>query len=117
MQRVLSDFSTMHLCDGRRGLKPSYSHLHVNLSFFFLQENSQSISLVGETLETLLRFLSWIPLGYVFETKLISTLVYKVNLSMSLMVSMICHEVSLWYAVSQCASIQECHTQVPHRDW
>ena len=30
-------------------------------------------------LQTLLRFLNWIPLGYIFETQLISTLVYKVT--------------------------------------
>ncbi|KAG7260826.1 hypothetical protein CRUP_011793 [Coryphaenoides rupestris] len=39
--------------------------------------NSQNAPLVHATLETLLRFLNWIPLGYIFETKLISTLVYK----------------------------------------
>lgn len=43
------------------------------------QENSQNAPLVHATLETLLRFLNWIPLGYIFETKLISTLVYKVK--------------------------------------
>ena len=43
------------------------------------QENSQNAPLVHATLETLLRFLNWIPLGYIFETKLISTLVYKVG--------------------------------------
>jgi exportin-1 len=43
----------------------------------YVMENSTSYPLVGTTLETLLRFLNWIPLGYVFETKLISTLVYK----------------------------------------
>lgn len=43
-----------------------------------LQENSQNAPLVHATLETLLRFLNWIPLGYIFETKLISTLIYKV---------------------------------------
>jgi exportin-1 len=32
---------------------------------------------VGSTLETLLRFLSWVPLGYIFETKLIATLIFK----------------------------------------
>lgn len=31
-------------------------------------------SLISRTLETLLRFLSWIPLGYVFETAIIDTL-------------------------------------------
>ncbi|XP_035225153.1 exportin-1-like, partial [Stegodyphus dumicola] len=43
----------------------------------FVMENSQNALLVHATLETLLRFLNWIPLGYIFETKLISTLVYK----------------------------------------
>jgi exportin-1 len=43
----------------------------------FVLENSQSASLVESTLETLLRFLNWIPLGYIFETKLISTLIFK----------------------------------------
>lgn len=47
------------------------------------QENSQNAPLVHATLETLLRFLNWIPLGYIFETKLISTLVYKVTKLMS----------------------------------
>uniref|UniRef100_A0A6Q2YBL1 Exportin-1 n=1 Tax=Esox lucius TaxID=8010 RepID=A0A6Q2YBL1_ESOLU len=42
-----------------------------------VEENSQNAPLVHATLETLLRFLNWIPLGYIFETKLISTLVYK----------------------------------------
>ncbi|XP_064490113.1 exportin-1-like [Ornithodoros turicata] len=43
----------------------------------FVMENSQNALLVHATLETLLRFLNWIPLGYIFETKLISTLVFK----------------------------------------
>ncbi|KAK7834520.1 hypothetical protein U0070_017706 [Myodes glareolus] len=43
----------------------------------FVMENSQNAPLVHATLETLLRFLNWIPLGYIFETKLISTLIYK----------------------------------------
>lgn len=43
----------------------------------FVMDNSQKAPLVGVTIETLLRFLNWIPLGYIFETKLISTLVYK----------------------------------------
>lgn len=45
----------------------------------FVLDNSQNVQLVAVTLETLLRFLNWIPLGYIFETKLISTLVFKVN--------------------------------------
>lgn len=43
----------------------------------FVMENSQNASLVEATLDTLLRFLNWIPLGYVFETKLINTLICK----------------------------------------
>lgn len=43
----------------------------------FVLENSQNAPLVGATLETLLRFLNWIPLGYIFETKLINTLIFK----------------------------------------
>ncbi|OXB51996.1 hypothetical protein ASZ78_015560 [Callipepla squamata] len=43
----------------------------------FVMENSQNAPLIQATLETLLRFLNWIPLGYMCETKLISTLIYK----------------------------------------
>lgn len=44
----------------------------------FVMDNSQNVPLVAVTLETLLRFLNWIPLGYIFETKLINTLIFKV---------------------------------------
>jgi len=43
----------------------------------FVLDNSQSPQLLKCTLETLLRFLNWIPLGYIFETRLISTLIFK----------------------------------------
>nr|CAD7437913.1 unnamed protein product [Timema bartmani] len=43
----------------------------------FVMDSSQNAPLVGATLETLLRFLNWIPLGYIFETKLIETLITK----------------------------------------
>ncbi|CAK1540499.1 unnamed protein product [Leptosia nina] len=43
----------------------------------FVLENSQNAPLVDATLQTLLRFLNWIPLGYIFEMKLISTLIFK----------------------------------------
>ena len=43
----------------------------------FVLENSQNAPLVKSTLETLLRFLNWIPLGYIFETSLIRTLIFK----------------------------------------
>jgi len=45
----------------------------------FVLDNSQNAPLVEANLETLLRFLNWIPLGYIFETKLINTLIVKVD--------------------------------------
>lgn len=53
----------------------------------FVMDNSQNVPLVAVTLETLLRFLNWIPLGYIFETKLITTLIFKVNLYFKLAIS------------------------------
>lgn len=41
----------------------------------FILEMSQKRSLLTATLKTLQRFLSWIPLGYVFETPLIQVLI------------------------------------------
>ena len=43
----------------------------------FVMEKSQNVALIQSCLETLLRFLNWLPLGYIFETDLIKTLVYK----------------------------------------
>ncbi|OXB52090.1 hypothetical protein ASZ78_011458 [Callipepla squamata] len=63
----------------------------------FLQENSQNAPLIQATLETLLRFLNWIPLGYVYETKLISTLIYTLF-------------------VLKCSHVLEGLFKVPHRD-
>ncbi|KAF8507263.1 CRM1 C terminal-domain-containing protein [Gautieria morchelliformis] len=40
-------------------------------------EKAQKSSLIKATLETLLRFLNWIPLGYVFETTLIDMLLER----------------------------------------
>lgn len=57
----------------------------MNIMIFF-KDNSQNAPLVGSTLETLLRFLNWIPLGYIFETKLITTLIYKVTFLVQLTV-------------------------------
>lgn len=42
-----------------------------------VMDNSTSIPLVQATLNTLLGFLNWIPLGYIFETKLINQLTCK----------------------------------------
>lgn len=41
-------------------------------------ESAQKTSLILATLQTLLRFLNWIPLGYIFETNLISILCSRV---------------------------------------
>ncbi|KAK5943951.1 Karyopherin transporter [Knufia obscura] len=38
---------------------------------------ANSVPLVKATLETLLRFLNWIPLGFIFETNLIDTLITR----------------------------------------
>lgn len=43
----------------------------------FVMDTSTNISLVSSTLETLLPFLNWIPVGYIFETNLINLLVSK----------------------------------------
>jgi exportin-1 len=36
-------------------------------------------SLIKATLDTLLRFLNWIPLGYIFETTIIDLLLHRVS--------------------------------------
>jgi exportin-1 len=41
-------------------------------------ENAEKPSLINATLHTLLRFLNWIPLGYIFETNLIDILCNRV---------------------------------------
>ena len=42
-----------------------------------VMETSQNADLVGATLETLYKFLSWIPVGYIYETNLIDLLTQK----------------------------------------
>jgi exportin-1 len=43
----------------------------------FVMEHSQKPALILATLQTLHRFLTWIPLGYMFETSLIDSLVFQ----------------------------------------
>lgn len=43
-------------------------------------EKEQKISLIQITLETLLQFLNWIPLTYIFETSLIDMLLTRVSI-------------------------------------
>ena len=42
-------------------------------------KEAQKGSLIKATLETLLRFLNWIPLGYIFETPIIDVLITRVR--------------------------------------
>ncbi|TKR60904.1 hypothetical protein L596_028086 [Steinernema carpocapsae] len=42
-----------------------------------VMESSENASLIDNTLRTLYRFLSWIPVGYIFETNLITLLTTK----------------------------------------
>ena len=60
-------------------LKQSFNQefsLIYELSEFILTK-AQKPSLITSTLQTLLRFLNWIPLGYIFETNLIPLLTTK----------------------------------------
>ncbi len=43
----------------------------------YILANSQDVNLLNTTLRTLLRFLHWIPVGFIFETKLMPTLALK----------------------------------------
>ena len=46
-----------------------------SIVFHFSKDKSRHPPLLLVTLETLLRFLSWIPLGYIFETNMVNTLI------------------------------------------
>ncbi|KAL6069759.1 Exportin-1 [Balamuthia mandrillaris] len=43
----------------------------------YILNTSQSPSLIEATLKTLLRFLNWIPVGYIFQTKMVENLIFK----------------------------------------
>jgi exportin-1 len=60
-------------------------------------ENADKPSLINATLHTLLRFLNWIPLGYIFETNLIDIL---------------CNRVPRFHIVLSSPSVPECSSQV-----
>lgn len=61
--------------DMKHSLNKEFS-LIFELCFHHL-ENSSNATLLSVTLETLLRFLSWIPIGYIMETSLIEILALK----------------------------------------
>jgi hypothetical protein len=46
-------------------------------------EKADKASLIKVTLEAMLRFLNWIPLGYIFETPVIDHLIGRVSLSLA----------------------------------
>ena len=89
-------------------LKNSFNK-EFSLIYKFLEHilaNSQKSSLVLVSLQTLLRFLNWIPLGYIFETKMVETLLYKViRLSRSMG--------SLTTPVLHCPYVPQRHAEVP----
>ena len=61
-----------------------WASLHFDfIELFFTQENSTNPNLIAATLQTLLLFLNWIPLGYVFETTLVPNLITKVSFSLT----------------------------------
>uniref|UniRef100_A0A8C3MJZ0 Exportin-1 n=1 Tax=Geospiza parvula TaxID=87175 RepID=A0A8C3MJZ0_GEOPR len=97
------DFSSGQITQVKaKHLKDRQSHFFNDVFRLPPFENSQNAPLVHATLETLLRFLNWIPLGYIFETKLISTLIYKfLNVPMFRNVSLKCLTEIAGVSVSQ----------------
>jgi exportin-1 len=74
-------------------------------------EKAQKPSLIKATLETMLKFLNWIPLGYIFETNVIDHLIGRVSIA-----DYNCDDFStdcLSCAVPRGARVSKCHTQVP----
>ncbi|RAL13603.1 exportin CRM1 [Aspergillus homomorphus CBS 101889] len=62
-----------------RNLKTSMTHEFSSIFQLCSQvlSTANQPSLIKATLETLLRFLNWIPLGYIFETSIINTLLER----------------------------------------
>ena len=72
-------------------------------------------SLINATLLTLLRFLNWIPLGYIFETDLIPMLVEKVRNFRVL--CLLTNSFSFSAVAVPCdGAVPQCYDQVSHRD-
>ncbi|XP_046918436.2 exportin-1 emb [Dermatophagoides farinae] len=80
LSEELFDFSTGQLTQAKsKHLKDTMCQ-HFREVFSLCQyvlEDSRNEKLIYCTLETLLRFLNWIPLGYIFETGLINALIFK----------------------------------------
>jgi exportin-1 len=80
LSEEIFDFSKNQMTEKKtKTLKESLNQEFVQIFKLceFVLDKSTHIPLLTITLQTLLRFLSWIPLGYVFETGLIEILVKK----------------------------------------
>jgi len=80
MSEEVFDFSNGQMTQAKiKELKSSFNKEFIIIYQLceYILENSQKASLLNVTLQTLLRFLNWIPLGYIFETKMIDTLLFK----------------------------------------
>jgi exportin-1 len=81
MSEEVFDFSNGQMTQAKiKDLKNSFNKefsLIYQLCEFIL-ERSQKPSLLLATLQTLRAFLTWIPLGYIFGTSMIDTLILKV---------------------------------------
>lgn len=73
-------------------------------------EQAQKVSLIKATLDTLLRFLNWIPLGYIFETTIIDLLLNRVS---RLAQFSFCYRLLTHALVPRGARIPQHHSQVP----
>ena len=82
MSEEVFDFSSGQMTQAKiKELKTSLNNEFVVIYQLceYVLDTSQKPTLLLATLQTLLRFLNWIPLGYIFETKMIDTLVFKVR--------------------------------------
>ena len=77
-------------------------------------EEAQKSSLIKATLETLLRFLNWIPLGYIFETSIIDLLITRVSFPFAVLLSS--RVLKLSTQVPGSSRVPEYHPQMLSRD-
>eukprot|EP00761_Pharyngomonas_kirbyi_P000242 gb/GECH01000242.1/.p1 GENE.gb/GECH01000242.1/~~gb/GECH01000242.1/.p1 ORF type:complete len:1056 (+),score=222.82 gb/GECH01000242.1/:1-3168(+) len=80
LSEEIFDFSSGQMTQAKidelkQSLHNEFSQIHLLCEFIL--KNGEKPSLLSETLKTMLRFLSWIPLGYIFETNLIELLATK----------------------------------------
>lgn len=80
MSEEIFDFSAIDMTSERaktlkEGLNAQFSLIFKLCEQVF--DSSKDVPLINETLQALERFLHWIPVGYIFETKLIEVLVTR----------------------------------------